>query len=49
MCQVGVCNEGHCSSMAMERSRDGKWVFNKACIMAGCHTVVDFEVNLSRF
>ena len=49
MCQVGVCNEGRCSSMAIGLSNDGKWVFNTACIMPWCHTVVHFEVKMSRF
>ena len=33
VCQVGVCNEGRCSSMAIGLSKDGKWVFNTACTM----------------
>ena len=49
MCQVGVCNEGHCSFMAIGLSNDGKRVFNKACIMPQCHAVVHFEVKMSRF
>ena len=49
VCQVGVCNEGRCSSMAIGLSNDGKWVFNKACTMPWCHTVVHFEVKTSRF
>ena len=49
MCQVGVCNEGRCSSMAIGLSNDGKWVFNKARTMPWCHTVVHFEVEMSRF
>ena len=49
MCQVGVCNEGRCSSMAIGLSNDGKWVFNKACTMPWCHTVVHFEVKMRRF
>ena len=49
MCYVGICNEGRCSSMAIGLSNDGKWVFNTACIMAWCHTVVHFEVKMSRF
>ena len=49
MCQVRVCNEGRCSSMAIGLSNDGKWVFNKACTMPWCHTVVHFEVKMSRF
>ena len=49
MCQVGVCNEGRCSSMAIGLPNDGKWVFNVACTMPWCHTVVHFEVKMSRF
>ena len=49
MCQVGVCNEGRCSSMAIGLSNDGKWVFNMACTTPWCHTVVHFEVKMSRF
>ena len=49
MCQVGVCNEGRCSSMAIGLSNHGKWVFNMACTMPWCHTVVHFEVKTSRF
>ena len=48
VCQVRVCNEGHCSSTAIALSKDGKWVFNKACTMPWCHTVVHFEVKMSR-
>ena len=50
MCQVGVCNGGRCSSMAIGLSNDGKWVFNTACTMPWCHHGVgDFEVKTSRF
>ena len=49
VCQVGVCNEGRCSSMAIGLSNDGKWVFNKAWTMPWCHTVVHFVVKMSRF
>ena len=49
VCQVGVCNEGRCSSMAIGLSNDGKRVFNKACPMPWRHTVVHFEVKMSRF
>ena len=49
MCQVGVCNEGRCPSKAIGLSNDGKWVINKACTMPWCHTVVHFEVKMSRF
>ena len=49
MCQVGVCNEGRCSSMAIGLPKDGKWVFNEACTMPWCHTVVYFVVKMSSF
>ena len=49
MCQVGVCDEGRCSSMAIGLSKDGKWVFNMACTMPWCQTVVHFEVKMSHF
>ena len=49
MCQVGVCNEGRCSFMAIGLSNDGKWVFNTACTMPWCHRVVHFEMKMSRF
>ena len=49
MCQVGVCNEGRSSSMAIGLSNDGEWMLNKACTMRWCHTVVRFEVKMSRF
>ena len=49
MCQVRVCDEGRCSSMAIGLSNDGKRVFNKACTMPWCHTVVHLEVKTSRF
>ena len=49
MCQGGVCNEGRCSSMVIGPSKDGKWVFNMACTMPRCHTVVHFEVKMSCF
>ena len=35
--------------MAIGLSKDGKWVFNKACTMPWCHAVVHFEVKTSRF
>ena len=35
--------------MAIGLSKDGKWVFNKACTMPWCHAVVHFEVKMSRF
>ena len=49
MCQVGVSNEGRCSSMAIGLSNDGNRVFNTACTMLWCHTVVQFEVKMNRF
>ena len=49
MWQVGVCNKGRCSSMAIRVSNDGKWVLNLACTMPWCQTVVHFEVKMSRF
>ena len=35
--------------MAIALSKDGKWVFNKACTTPWCHAVVHFEVKMSRF
>ena len=35
--------------MAIGLSKDGKWVFNKACTTPCCHAVVHFEVKTSRF
>ena len=35
--------------MAIGLSKDGKWVFNKACTTPWCHAVVHFEVKISRF
>ena len=35
--------------MAIGLSKDGKWVFNKACTMPWCHAVVHFEVKRGRF
>ena len=49
MCQVGVCNEGRLSFIAIGLSNDAKWVFNTACTMPWCHTAVHFEVKMSRF
>ena len=49
VCRVGVSDEGRCSSIAIGLSNDGKWVFNEACTMPWCHTVVHFEVKMSRF
>ena len=49
MCEVGVCNEGRCSSIAIGLSKECNSMFNKACTMPWCHTVVCFEVKMSRF
>ena len=35
--------------LAIRLSNDGKWVFNMACTMVWCHTVVHVEVKMSRF
>ena len=35
--------------MAIRLSKHGHWVFNKACTMPLCHTLVNFEVKTSRF
>ena len=35
--------------MAIGLSKDGEWVFNKACTTPWCHAVVHFEVKTSRF
>ena len=35
--------------MAIGLSKDGKWVFNKACTTACRHALVHFEVKMSRF
>ena len=35
--------------MAIGLSKDGKWVFNKACTTPWCHAVVHFEVKMRRF
>ena len=35
--------------MAIGLSKDGKWVFNKACTTPWCHAVVHFELKMSRF
>ena len=35
--------------MTIGLSKDGKWVFNKACTTPWCHAVVHFEVKTSRF
>ena len=49
MCQVGVFNEGCSSSRTIGLSKECKWLFNKAAAMPWCHTVVHFEVKMSRF
>ena len=35
--------------MAIGVSKDGKWVFNKACTTPWCHAPVHFEVKMRRF
>ena len=35
--------------MAIRLSKHGDWVFNKACTMPLCHTLVHFDVKTSRF
>ena len=35
--------------MAIELSKNGKWVFNKACTTPWCHAMVHSEVKMSRF
>ena len=35
--------------MAIGLSKDGKWVFNKACTKPWCHAVVHFEVKMTRY
>ena len=35
--------------MPVGLSKDGTWVFNKACTAPWCHAVVHFEVKMSRF
>ena len=35
--------------MAIGLSKDGKWVFNKACTTPWCHAVVHFEVKMCVF
>ena len=49
MWEVGVFNEGHSSSIAIGLSKECKSVFNMACTMPWCHTVVRFEVKMSHF
>ena len=49
MCPMRVCNKGRCSSMAIGKSNDGKWVFNKACTMPWCQMVVHYVVKMSLF
>ena len=38
-----------CSFMAIQLSKDGKWVFYMTCTTLWCHAVVHFEVKRSRF
>ena len=35
--------------MVIGLSKDGKWVFYKACTTPWCHTVVHFEVKMRCF
>ena len=35
--------------MVIGLSKDGKWVFDKACTTPWCRAVVHFEVKMSRF
>ena len=35
--------------MAIGLSKDGTWVFNKACTTPWCHAVVHLEVKMSRY
>ena len=49
MCQVGFFNEGRSSSVAIWLSKECKQVFNKACTMPWCDTVVHVGVKMSRF
>ena len=35
--------------MAIGLSKDGKWVFNKACTTPWCHAMVHFEVKMCVF
>ena len=49
MCQVGIFHEGRSSSIAIGLSNEGKSLFNKACGMPWCHTVVHFEVKIGFF
>ena len=49
MCQIGVCNEGRCSSIAIGLSKECKSMFNKRCTIPWCHTVVHLEVKMNRF
>ena len=48
MCQVGVCNEGRSSSIAIGLSNDCQRVFNEVSLTLLCHAVVHFEVEISR-
>ena len=47
--QAAISDEGCCSFMSIGLSKDGKWVFNKACTTPWCHAVVHFEVKMRRF
>ena len=49
VCQLGVFNEGHSSSVAIGVSKECKQVFNKACTMPWRHTVVRFEAKTRHF
>ena len=49
MCQVGVCNEGRCPSMAIGLSEECKSMFHQSFTMPWCHTLVHFEVKMNRF
>ena len=49
MCHIGVSDEGRSSSMVIGLSNDCKGVFNGVSLTPWCHTVVHFEVNMSRF
>ena len=49
VCEVGVSNENRSSSIAIGLSKACKWVFNQASSTLWCHTVVHFDVRMSRF
>ena len=46
---VDVSDEGRCSFLAIELSKDGKGMFDKAFNTPWSHAVVHFEVKMSRF